>query len=83
MDKKLIRDDDEDPRIEALVRTKARLEHEIKERKAQLDGCVEELAIELKKLPKRAYVHGPIAAYIERKEKVVTECADETGEDAA
>lgn len=78
--KKLIPDDEADQRIEALIRTKTRLEYEIRSRKALLAGTVEELTIELRKHANRAYVRGGLSAFIERTEKIVTECSDETGE---
>jgi hypothetical protein len=80
MPRKLIPDDEADARIEKLVRTKSRLEHTIKDLKAKLDGATEELLVELKKHPKRAYVRGAITAYVELKEKVFAACTDETGE---
>lgn len=80
MTKKLIPDDEADEKIEDLVREKSRLEHDIKALKAKLDGTNEALLVALKTHPKRAYLRGPITAYVELKEKVFAACTDETGE---
>lgn len=77
---RLIRDSEQNERIESLCRAIVRKESEAKLAKLDADEAREELAVELKKLSAPAYVRGPVRAYVKRRERIVIECDDETGE---